>query len=426
MKQTLTFNRSTIASTASKMNVDSFDTSVEAFKNKEFLRSFYALLDYINPEFRTKYGNEKGTEFNIPHGSIIVNLKIENDQLLINAPFLALPEKNRIPLLRQTAVLNFNNMDLAQVVLKEERLNFEYSCPLALAEPYKIYYVLEEICLTGDKYDDEFATKFGANRIYEPKITPYDAETLNTVYDVIQLSCNECMDALKDFESDRKYGYAWNVIATTMLKVLYYAHPQGQLLNDLNKAVRDHDREDIPLPEVVAQGKKVIERLQKMSKEQLAEDLYFVETFIPSKRRSNLKNIQDNFENTFEKATAALEDGNGMACAIMIIYQFYNLYFYNNVQDDVNAVVVRALEKTSAMDWDDVAPILQEAMENIMDGDLDLDDDDDAEGVDMAAAMEEAMQNMQQNMGNVNMAEFAQNIQNMMSSMFGGKKEEDK
>ena len=63
MKQTLTFNLSTIASTESKLNVDSFDASVEAFESKEYLRSFYALLDYINAEFRTKYGNVQGPIF---------------------------------------------------------------------------------------------------------------------------------------------------------------------------------------------------------------------------------------------------------------------------------------------------------------------------------------------------------------------------
>lgn len=84
MKQTLTFNLSTIASTESKIKVDYFDTSVEAFDNGEYLQSFYALLDYVNDEFREKYGNAKGTEFNIPHGSIVVNIKIENDWLLVS------------------------------------------------------------------------------------------------------------------------------------------------------------------------------------------------------------------------------------------------------------------------------------------------------------------------------------------------------
>ena len=242
MKQTLTFNLSTITSTESKINIDAFDESLEAFENGDYLKAFHTLLDYVNPDLREKYGNSAGTEFNVPHGSIVVSIKIEDGQVNVMAPFLALPDKGRIPLLRQVAGLNFNDMDLAQIELRDEKLFFKYSCPLALAQPYKMYYVLEEICRTGDKYDDEFETKFGAVRIYEPKVTPFDAKTLDNVYEVIQLSCRECMDAVKGFEADRKYGFAWNVLDTTLLKILYYAHPQGQLLNDLNKAVREMDQ----------------------------------------------------------------------------------------------------------------------------------------------------------------------------------------
>jgi len=408
MKKTLSFNLSMIASTESKMDVDAFDRSTDAFDNKDYLQSFYALLDYLNPEIRKKYGNAAGTEFTVPHGSIVVNVKIENNELKVTAPFMNLPEKGRVPLLRQVAGLNFNNMDLAQIVLKDNQLSFEYSCPMALVNPYKMYYVLQEICCTGDKYDDEFATKFGAVRIYEPEVTPYDQATIDLVYDTIQLTCNEALEAIKYFENARKFGFAWNIASTSLMKVLYYAHPQGQLMNDLRKAVYDLDREDLPLPEIVAQGKKVIEKLQAMPKDSMVEDLYYVETFVPNKRRSNLNNIQSNFEKPFESATAAFEQDDAISCCMIIIYNFYCLYYYNNVQDDVNAVVTRALIKSSAMSWEEAAPILHEAMEKIIDGDLTVEDETDM--ADYMATMQQAMQG------------FTANMQNMMSSLFGGKK----
>ena len=258
MKQALTFTPPILSSTESKLNVEAFDASVEAFENHEYLKSFYALLDYINGDFRTKYGNVQGNEFHIPHGSIIVNIKLDEEKLSITAPFVALPEKGRIPLLRQVAGLNFNAMDLATIYLRDNRLSFEYSCPIQLINPYKIYYILQEICCTGDKYDDEFETKFGAQRIYEPKTTPYDTASLENIYQAVQISCKECLDAVKYFEPSRKYGYIWNIIDTTLMKFMYFAQPQGQLLNDMQKAIREMDREDIPLPEITAQGKAVV------------------------------------------------------------------------------------------------------------------------------------------------------------------------
>lgn len=431
MKQTLTFNPSTIASTASKLNVEAFDVSVEAFENQEYLKSFYALLDYINGDFRTKYGNVQGSEFNIPHGSIVVNIKLDDEKLTITAPFVALPEKGRIPVLRQVAGLNFNAMDLAMIFLKGDQLYFEYNCPIQLINPYKIYYILEEICRTGDKYDDEFETKFDAKRIYEPKIQPYDDATLENIYNALQLSCKECLDAVKYFESSRKYGFVWNIIQTTLLKFMYFANPQGQLLNDMQKAIREMDREDIPLPEITAKGKAVVERLQKMTKEELAEDLYYAETFIPGKRRSNLQNIQENFEDCYKKVTSYLETGDNMTVCVMVTYKFYEMYYYNNLQDDVNNVVVKALQKSSALPWDQAAPILYQAMEAIMEDELDEeedeDEDDSAGGFDMNAYMQnvqamqqQVMQNMQQAMQGNNMQDYLQQVQVLQAQMASG------
>ena len=373
MKQTLTFNVSTISSTASKINVDAWDKSIDAFDNNEYYKSFEEFLNYVNPEFHKKYGNQEGTEFNIPHGSIVVNIKLEDEQLKITAPFLSLPEKNVIPLLRQISTLNFNNLNLAQIVLTDGKLNFEYACPVELINPWKIYYIFDEICYTGDKYDDEFVTKFGAERIYEPKVTPYDVETVDTVYEVIQQSCNECLTAVKEFESDRKYGNAWNVIATTFYKISYFAHPQGQLLNDLGKAIYEHDREDIQLPEIVARGKEFVQKLKNMPKENLAEDLYYVETFIPPKRRSTLENIQHNFKTTYENVSKAIKADDYLYVCLMITYKFYEMYYYNNLQDDINAVAIDAMQRTSAQPLDAAAHILYKAMSKIMDNDLSID-----------------------------------------------------
>lgn len=370
MKQTLTYNLPIISSTASKMDIDAWDKAVADFDNKNYLSSFYALIDYINPEFRKKYGNTDGTEFSIPHGSILVNIKIEDDLIKVKAPFLSLPEKNRIALLRQAAVLNMNNLILPQIILKDEKLFFEYTCPVSLAEPYKMYYVFDDICMTGDRYDDEFVEKFGASRIYEPKITPYDSQTVDTVYDLIQLSSRECFDALNYFEKERKYGFAWNVLVSTFLKILYTAHPQGLLLSDIKKAVWNLDDEKIPLPEAVSIGKTKLEELQNMPKEKLAECLYFVETFIPPKRRSNLKNIQENFKSTFEKAETSYSQKDDMTVCLTIVHQFYRMYFYNNVQEDINKKIAGALEKTSAKNWENASKILFDTMKDIMNGQL--------------------------------------------------------
>ena len=49
------------------------------------------------------------------------------------------------------------------------------------------------------------------------------------------------VDALAEYAAERRYGYAWNVLDTALYKIAYFAHPQGQLMNELEKAVDDMD-----------------------------------------------------------------------------------------------------------------------------------------------------------------------------------------
>ena len=118
-----------------------------------------------------------------------------------------------------------------------------------------------------------------------------------------------------------------------------------------------------------------------------------------------------------------------MTCCLMIVYKFYEMYYYNNVQDDVNAVVVRALEKASAKPWDEAAPILHAAMDNIMEGELEPDDDDDEEGeFDMSQMMQGMQQMMQQGMQQAaqpmqqggGMMEYVQKVQELQQQLAAG------
>lgn len=371
MKKAYLYTPPIIESTQSKVDVNSWQKSIDLFSEKKFFESFTALMDYINPELRKKYSNKEGTEYNIPHWSIKVNIKIDNNIIKISAPFLKVSDDNRVVLLRQVADLNMNYMILAQLYLKDNKLFFEYELPLELAEPYKTYYIFEDICYAWDKYDDEFVSKFKASRIYEPEVKEYDNKTIDYIYNEIQKTCDECLSNLKEFEEERKFGFAWNLVDTAILKILYFASPQWQLLNELNKAKIELDRDEkTPLSQIVAEWKVVVEKVSKMTKEEIKKSLYFVETFIAPKRRSTLPNVQDNFKNSYERAEQYMWSKDYMTASIIMTNKFYQMYFYNNVQEDINRVVVKALKESSEQSFEKSAKILFSAMKKIMEGKL--------------------------------------------------------
>lgn len=394
MKITPAYTVPILNSTQSKSDVETYELSVDRYNEGKHLEAFHLLLDHLNPEFRTKYGNVDGTEFNIPHGSILVNILIRDGRIRFCADFLEIPQKGRVALLRQVADLNINRLMLPRFRMEDDRLRMEYECPLSRSHPHKLYFVLRNICHVGDRYDDEFCTKFGAERCYEPRITPYPAEDAARMYDAVTQTCRQTLDAAKEYEAERKYGYAWNVIDTAFYKISYFAHPQGQLMNDLTKAVDDMDRE-LPIAELVAKGKAFLEHLATMPREEMLRDFYFVDTLVSTKRRSSLNNVQENLKDVYQEATEAIQAGNYERSAVRILYKFYEMYFYNDVQDDLNAVVARALERSADKPVEKASEILYEALDNIMEGELDT-DEEDAVNTEAAGIAEAAIRQAQQ------------------------------
>ncbi len=364
------FYKSLFSSTASKINVEMWDKALDTFDEKKYLESFHLLLDYVNAELRPKYGNTDGTVFKIPHGSIVVNIEIKDGMVNISAPFLEVQQNSIVPLLRQVCSLNFNNMDLAQIYLRENKLNFEYSCKIHELNPYKIYYILREICMTGDKYDDEYVTKFGTKRLYEPIVTPFPAEKAEETYKTIQEFIKNAIEYINYFESKRWFGFGWDMAALTLRQIEFYAQPQGQLKNDLEKAINDMYIKNMSIPERVTEAKKFLQELQSSDKAKFIEDLYFVQIFIPEKRRSSLQNIQENLEEEHKRTKEGMASGNYMAVVLGILFSFYNVYHHNNVQEDINITMVEAMEKSSGKSWEEAAVILSKALDKIMNGEL--------------------------------------------------------
>lgn len=413
MKQTFTFISPVVDSTQSPVRTEAYEQSVDLYNQSEYVQAFHSLLDYLNTGFRTKYGNADGTEFHIPHGSILVHIRIADGFFRIDADFLNLPEKGRVAMLRQVADLNLNKLLLPRFVKDGDKLRMEYTCPLSQSHPHKMYFVLQNICHIGDKYDDEFCTKFGAVRCYEPQVIPYPQEEIDRIYEGIQTLGRETLEALKEYSVDRRYGYSWNVLDTTFYQISYFAHPQGQLLNDLDKAVNDMDA-DLPTEEVVAKGRAFLEKLLAVPKEKLAEDLYFVDMLVSTKHRSSLKNMQENFTSVYKEATEAIQSENYERSAVRLLYIFYEAYFYNDVQNDINAIIAKALKKAGNQSVEKASEILYDAMDKIMEGDLDDDDE-----MDFTAGMEQ----MQQAIGAMGES-VAQAQQKMAEAMMSGNMEE--
>ncbi len=356
--------------------------AVEAFENHDYLKSLQLLIDALDCDFAERYGNADGTSFSIPHGSIVVHIAICPDSLHITADFLKLPEKGRVAMLRQIAEMNINNLMLARFVKSGDYLKMEYSCPLTDTHPHKIHAVIHNICAIGDKYDDELCTRFNAERCYTPRVRPYTAEEVESVYKGLQTIGKLALDASADYCAHRNYIYAWTVLSGALYQFAFFANPQGQLINEVEKA-QEAMHDERPLEELISRGTTFLKKLMDMPKPELARDLYSVEMMVTMKEHAPLQSVQEDFEPLQEGVTEAMQRKDYDQVVVRIYQSFYRLLAECNIPLLLEYLIITSLRESAVKPIKEAAEILLAALDRIMDGDLEIpDDDEDGEEAD--------------------------------------------
>ena len=376
------------------------DEAVEAYEQGHYRKSLQLLIDALDGDFREKYGNKGGTSFSIPHGSIVVNIDIKPDMLHISADFLRLPEKGRVAMLRQIAEMNIGNLMLPRFVKNGDLLKMEYSCPITDTHPHKIHSVLHNICIIGDKYDDELCTRFHAERCYEPKVTPFTPQQISDAYNALQTVGHQALNAAADFTAQRKYIYAWTIVCGALYQFRFFANPQGQLINELEKAV-DAMNDERPLEELTSRGISFLSKLVAMPMEELAKDLYVVEMMVSVKYFSTLAGVQEELEFTHDGTTEAMQKKDYDQVAVRLYYMFYKMLVENEMPLMVEYVIVTALRESAGQPMKEAAEILYKALDKIIEGDLeppvseeDEDEDEDDEEEEDDGSLDEAYANV--------------------------------
>ncbi|MDE6557024.1 MAG: YbjN domain-containing protein [Duncaniella sp.] len=383
------------------------DEAVEAYEQGDYLKSIQLLIDALDGDFREKYGNHDGTRFTIPHGSIVVDIDVSPDMLHISADFLRLPEKGRVAMLRKIAEMNIENLMLARFVKDGDYLKMEYSCPITDTHPHKIHSVLHNICTIGDKYDDELCTRFNAERCYEPKVTPFTPEQVADAYNALQSVGNLALSAAAEYSAQRRTIYAWTIVCGALYQFRFFANPQGQLINELEKAVESMNDER-PLEELVSRGVNFLTKLLSVPEEQLAKDLYVVEMMVSVKYYATLASVQDELEYLNDGVTEAMQKKDYDQVAVRIYYMFYKMLVENEMPLLVDYAIVTALRESAGLPLKEAAEILSAALDKIMDGDLeipvsgdadeeedeDIDDDEEEEEDDDDGISDEAYANV--------------------------------
>lgn len=336
------------------------------FDEGRYKDTIIGVLDYVDSSLVKRTGNKDQTSFAIPHGSLTIYLTITDTEYSIFVPFLKLPPKNQVALMRQVLEVSFHPLILTKIVLKDDQLCFEYKSPLELAEPYKIYGILQEICNTADYYDDVFVEKFGAQPVEEVKAEKFPPEKVEKAWEKFQEYLNEALAYYNFFESKRLYPFCWDVLCTGLMKIDYFMEPQGFLRSEMEKAIAGLNSPE-NLNEKLMKTKAIIEKLKTYPKEKFEQVLYMPEYLITAKKRCDLAGVQNALGQIYNNAKNEIGSRDYMGATLSLLFGIMNLYYRFDIPAEIRMTLNKGLINSSKQPWNEAATALFNAITIVMD-----------------------------------------------------------
>jgi len=345
---------------------ETWSRTIKLYEEGKYIESILSVIDYANPIIRQKFGNATQTQFQIAHGSAIVNLAIESGMLKVHTPFLKLPPEAKVPLMRRVAEINFGVLSLPQIYIKGEELYFYYECPIETCYPFKVYDIFREICTNADFFDDEFVEQYGALRITEPKVIAMEPSQKEKGWEKFQEYLKEAVDYMQYMESKRMDGFIWDILSIELRKIEYFMSPQGKLRNDIESTVKELNNNNLQFNDRVNTGRKFIAQLQAVTKDAFMQDLYITDVFIPYKFYTRLENIKQNFGNTIERVGKEMNGSDYMSATFTMQYDMMNLFYNYDLTPDVVSFIENTMTEASGKEWKDAASILYNSLQNFV------------------------------------------------------------
>lgn len=367
MDRNLSNYKTVIPNLQSKVDPYFWDVVIDLYENGDFVSSVRNLISYVDPLLAISSSNEDKTKYEIPHGSAHLFISIDEEFLEVKAPFLNISNANRVPLMRKVAEINFSPLNLSHIILQDNDLLFYYKCPLHLCEPHKIYDVFKEICFYTDFYDDELINQYNASWILKPNIKHYESALLDEIWETIRFYISESLTQISYFKYSNKLDFIWDVIAITLMKIEYYASPQGFVRTEIEKRLNNLCNLENS-SEKNEKGIEFLNWLLDLDKETFLNNIYIAEIFIPYKVRASDQLVINLLKPIYDEAKNEINNGDYIAAALNLTFHFYNIFYNNNVSDDIEESLTEALLQSSNQEWELSSKVLFSALEKLIFG----------------------------------------------------------
>ncbi|MBS9783509.1 MAG: hypothetical protein KGV46_03045 [Pasteurella sp.] len=344
--------------------------ATEAYERKEYKAVVYHLLRFINQNVAgTLRLNKKDIHIEIKHSCMLLDIKVNDDEFKIKAPFLTITEQtNVIALLRKISELNFNALMLPQIILEDDLLYFSYSCPLELCEPAKILAVIREICYQGDYHSPRLKENYQTDYFINPSKRDLTTNEKDKVFTSIKKILDDYDNCMAFFEKERLSEYHWDIVTITLLKFENMPYLNGVLRSDLLD-ITSLMYSDNHTEFKVDRGMAFIKELKEKSTQEFLDSMYYQHTFYTRLMNISQETLKEELEKNKERFEKSKKEGRYFALTYDIYERLLKIIYEYNIDDKTRNMIYKGLNQIKRnTDFEEAAMTLYNLYNDLVKG----------------------------------------------------------
>ena len=338
--------------------------STEYFEKKDYYNSFKYLLKYINAPIDIP--DSDTLDLTVPQGSVYLRVKADKEKYSFSIPFLKFTkDSNRIAAMRRMIEQNFSSLILSQIVLREDELYFHYEDNIYNAEPYKIYFTLDEMSTEADNTDDYYIDRFNLEHIIKPDLDYFTSEEYEKSKELFYTILNDSIAGSEYFEGKRNYNSACDYLALCLFKIKYVIFPQGILGREIQE-ILNYMYSNEGVNTILNNTRLKIKKLIEIEESKFKDSLFHPKFFIPIKPRLDLIKLQEILKPIQEKTQEIIGNKAYQESGIYILYNLYYILDGYSINSHLQDSIEHALSDVSQKDWKFTSDYLLKLINNIM------------------------------------------------------------
>lgn len=354
------------------------------------------LLRYLDPS-RAETAFPPGTRVQLPHGSIVIDVRNEGGTLVVDCPFVRLSDKGRVAALRKCAEFNMHPLTLVQIRLDGDALNFHFECELETAHPDKVFDCLREVASCADHFDDLFVEKFAATSLSSSQVKPLSGEINAVAFKVFQDHIAESLAHLQYGETIHNETFRLDIAFIAFFRIADAIRPQGYLRSAISEMVQTL-YSDMSAPMKIEKARKQLEDFQKIDQAKFSQSLYLGRFSVPFARVYEYGDVCKFVDHYYSYATQYKNSDQAINATSCMYSCFTLLLGRFRIPAGVEAFVRTALSEASGKPWTEEGLVTlfgaADALLNGSEGDFEAPQETADESLDAMALLRQMSQQM--------------------------------